>query len=102
MRHKLCYIHNINEYQTPSRKMNGPVLIQDFGNNKECVELSDLKDALINNYLGKHVTLVDTLPSGVKRSLFVKVNEDGSISGSNSGLPISFSELNINASSDVN
>ncbi len=52
------------------------VLIKNFGNDTECFNLEEFKKALIEKYLGKEISIVYPLESGINTTVFVKVQDD--------------------------
>ncbi|PCI58863.1 MAG: hypothetical protein COB35_12660 [Gammaproteobacteria bacterium] len=69
------------------------VLIKNFGNDMECNTLAEFKKALTEKYVGRNVSIVSTLPSGIKTSVFVDVQEDGSLIESYRGDIIAYYEF---------
>ena len=49
------------------------IKIRSFGNDTIVQTISELKNSLINDYKGLHVSIVLTRPSGLKRVVFVTV-----------------------------
>ncbi|EHC04181.1 hypothetical protein Sbal625DRAFT_4141 [Shewanella baltica OS625] len=54
-----------------------PVKVKNFGNDVLCHSLAELSNLLRKDYKGMHVSIVDSLPSGIMSLMFVSVNTDG-------------------------
>ncbi|MCU8005495.1 hypothetical protein [Shewanella sp. SM96] len=55
------------------------VVIKDFGNDTLCLSLNELLSALSQQYRNKHVSIMWSLPSGIKSTVYVSVDTDGAI-----------------------
>ena len=55
------------------------VLIRSFGNDTECKNTEQLRNALSKNYKNMSVSIVSTQPSGIKNISWVDVQSDGSL-----------------------
>ena len=53
--------------------------IKNFGNDESFKCIDDLKDTLYQKYKGKHVSVVYPTASGILRTLFVSVDDDGTV-----------------------
>lgn len=52
------------------------ILIRNFGNNIECENVIELEAALFKRYKNDSVSLIRTLPSGIKKVSYVDVSDD--------------------------
>jgi len=52
------------------------VLIRDFGNDTECENVLELETVLFKRYKNDSVSLIRTLPSGIKKVSYVDVSDD--------------------------
>jgi hypothetical protein len=53
------------------------VLIKDLGDDVSCNSKEELEKVLLQKYLGKSISLVSKLPSGIGHITFVDVQADG-------------------------
>lgn len=56
--------------------------VKNFGNNVQCASAEELKTALVRDYAGKSVSIAYPGKSGMSRTLFVDVANDGVVTSS--------------------
>lgn len=71
------------------------ILIKSFGDQTICSNLNELKQVLLAKYKNMSVSIVYTLPSGIKNTSFVDVLPDGSLKGSYCEQPVPLSCFNF-------
>lgn len=71
------------------------VIIRNSGNDTECLNISELKESLVNKYQNMSVSIIDKKPSGCKNFSLVDVQEDGSLIGTHSKKIIDLSSFNF-------
>ena len=71
------------------------ILIRNFGNDTECHTLAEFKKALTEKYIGHEISIVYTLKSGIKTSVFVKVQDDCSLVGSYNDEAVAYTQFNL-------
>lgn len=55
------------------------VTIKGFGRNAKCSSLESLQMMLVERYINKPVAIIQTLKSGLNKTFFVTVRDDGSL-----------------------
>jgi hypothetical protein len=55
------------------------IKIKDFGKDKVVGSVSELKDALSNEYKSQHISIVYKLPSGITRQAYISVTNEGEV-----------------------
>lgn len=55
------------------------VKIKGFGRNVKCCSLESLQAMLVERYINKPVAIIQTLKSGLNKTFFVTVRDDGSL-----------------------
>lgn len=71
------------------------IVIKNFGNDTTCKNETQLKQALLTKYTSTSVTIISTLPSGIKKSLFVDVQSNGTLIGTYCKTPFPLSRFNF-------
>jgi hypothetical protein len=71
------------------------VIIKNFGNDTECFNVSELKNALRNKYQNMSVSIVDKKSSGIKNLNLVEVKDDGLLICTHSKKIIDLSSFNF-------
>lgn len=69
------------------------LLIKDFGNNTEIDSVEMLAQSL-SNYVGKHISIVKELQSGIKKTFFIFVKDETTLIDAYTKKRINLSEFN--------
>lgn len=71
------------------------VLIRDFGNDTECNNISELKEALISKYQYMSVSIVYKKQTGIKTINLVDVQKNGTLIGTHCKKVIALNSFNF-------
>ena len=71
------------------------VLIRDFGNDTECNNISELKEALISKYQNMSVSIVYKKQTGIKTINLVDVQKNGTLIGTHCKKVIALNSFNF-------
>jgi hypothetical protein len=73
------------------------VCIKSFGHKALCSSIEELKGNLVNRFSNSHVTIVDTVESGIRRVWHVSVDEYGVLRDTYRGDPVALTEFRFEA-----
>lgn len=71
------------------------VIIRNFGNDTECNDVSEFKDALISHYQNMSVSIIYKKQSGIKAIKLVDVQKDGGLIGTHCKKTIALNSFNL-------